>query len=71
VLKYLRANGYRPIVTGGGQTVRCTPGGVRHPRPGRSSAPDAYGYDRNGRPFLTKGKLLLSNNAGKPEGIHR
>src|SRR5262249_35674964 len=31
-----------------------------------------YGYDKNGRPFLTKGpKLLLNDNyAGKPEGIH-
>jgi hypothetical protein len=31
-----------------------------------------YGYDKNGRPFLTKEpKLLLNdNNAGKPEGIH-
>jgi hypothetical protein len=31
-----------------------------------------YGYDKNGRPFLTKDpKLLLNdNNAGKPEGIH-
>ena len=32
----------------------------------------SYGYDKNGRPFLTKEpKLLLNdNNAGKPEGIH-
>src|SRR6188472_8985 len=31
-----------------------------------------YGYDKDGRPFLTKDpKLLLNdNNAGKPEGIH-
>ena len=31
-----------------------------------------YGYDKKGRPFLTKdAKLLLNdNNAGKPEGIH-
>jgi hypothetical protein len=31
-----------------------------------------YGYDKSGRPFLTKEpKLLLNdNNAGKPEGIH-
>ena len=31
-----------------------------------------YGYDKDGRPFLTKEpKLLLNdNNAGKPEGIH-
>ena len=31
-----------------------------------------YGYDKAGKPFLTKEpKLLLNdNNAGKPEGIH-
>ena len=31
-----------------------------------------YGYDKTGKPFLTKEpKLLLNdNNAGKPEGIH-
>ena len=31
-----------------------------------------YGYDKKGKPFLTKDpKLLLNdNNAGKPEGIH-
>src|SRR5262249_59297107 len=31
-----------------------------------------YGYDGNGRPFLTKEPKLLLNddNAGKPEGIH-
>ena len=31
-----------------------------------------YGYDKEGRPILTKEpKLLLNdNNAGKPEGIH-
>jgi hypothetical protein len=31
-----------------------------------------YGYDNDGKPFLTKEpKLLLNdNNAGKPEGIH-
>jgi len=32
----------------------------------------SYGYDKNGRPFLTRDpKLLLNdNNAGKPEGIY-
>ena len=44
-------------------------------RPSRSSAragDTKYGYDKNGRPFLTKEpKLLLNdNNAGKAEGIH-
>jgi phosphoserine phosphatase len=77
VLKYLRANGYRTyIVTGGGQDfvrvyaeqvygippeqVVGTMGGIK------------YGYDKTGRPILTKEpKLFLNdNNAGKPEGIH-
>ena len=32
----------------------------------------SYGYDKKGRPFLTKEPKLLLNddNAGKPEGIH-
>jgi hypothetical protein len=77
VLRYLRANGFKTyIVTGGGQDfvrvyaeqtygippeqVVGTMGGTR------------YGYDKEGKPFLTKEpKLLLNdNNAGKPEGIH-
>ena len=77
VLRYLRANDFKTyIVTGGGQDfvrvysqqlygippeqVVGTAGGV------------AYGYDKEGRPILTKEpKLLLNdNNAGKPEGIH-
>ena len=31
-----------------------------------------YGYDKNGKPFLTKEPKLLLNDdkAGKPEGIH-
>ena len=53
----------------------CTPRRCTAFRPSRWSAPPAarsYGYDKNGRPFLTKEpKLLLNdNNAGKPEGIH-
>src|SRR5262245_17576815 len=77
LLKYLRANGYRTyIVTGGGQDfvreyseevygippeqVVGTMGGTK------------YGYDKEGKPFLTKEPKLLLNddNAGKPEGIH-
>src|SRR5262249_15571721 len=77
VLQYLRANGFKTyIVTGGGQDfVRVyaeqtygippeqivgTMGGV------------SYGYNKEGKPILTKDpKLLLNdNNAGKPEGIH-
>jgi phosphoglycolate phosphatase-like HAD superfamily hydrolase len=77
VMRCLRENGYKTyIVTGGGQDfvrvyseriygippeqVVGTAGGVK------------YGYDKSGKPFLTKEpKLLLNdNNAGKPEGIH-
>jgi phosphoglycolate phosphatase-like HAD superfamily hydrolase len=77
VLNYMRSLGFRTyIVTGGGQDfvrvyadktygippeqVVGTVGGTR------------YGYDRSGRPFLTKDPKLLLNddNAGKPEGIH-
>jgi phosphoserine phosphatase len=77
VMRYLRDNGYKTyIVTGGGQDfvrvyaqrvygipraqVVGTAGGVK------------YGYDKDGKPFLTKEpKLLLNDNfAGKPEGIH-
>lgn len=77
VLQYLRSNGFKTyIVTGGGQDfvrvyaqrvygippeqVVGTMGGTR------------YGYDKDGRPFLTKEPKLLLNDdrAGKPEGIH-
>jgi phosphoserine phosphatase len=77
VLKYLRANGFKTyIVTGGGQdfvrqyaekTYGITPEQVVGTMGGTT-----YGYDKEGKPFLTKEpKLLLNdNNAGKPEGIH-
>ncbi len=77
VLKYLRANGYRTyIVTGGGQDfVRVYSEEVYGIPPEHvvgSAGGTSYGYDKSGRPFLTKDpKLLLNdNNAGKPEGIH-
>jgi phosphoserine phosphatase len=77
LLKYLRANGFKTyIVTGGGQdfvrqyaekTYGITPEQVVGTMGGTT-----YGYDKDGKPFLTKEpKLLLNdNNAGKPEGIH-
>jgi phosphoglycolate phosphatase-like HAD superfamily hydrolase len=77
VLKYLRANGYRTyIVTGGGQDfVRVYADQVYGIPPEQvvgTAGGTKYGYDKNGKPFLTKEpKLLLNdNNAGKPEGIH-
>jgi phosphoserine phosphatase len=76
VMRYLRDHGFKTfIVTGGGQDfvrvyservygipswhVVGTAGGTK------------YGYDKDGKPFLTKEpKLLLNDNfAGKPEGI--
>jgi phosphoglycolate phosphatase-like HAD superfamily hydrolase len=77
VLKYLRANGYKTyIVTGGGQDfVRVYSEAVYDIPPEQvvgTAGGTKYGYDKSGRPFLTKEpKLLLNdNNAGKPEGIH-
>ena len=77
VLKYLRANGYKTyIVTGGGQDfVRQyaeATYGIPPEQVVGSAGETKYGYDKDGRPFLTKEpKMLLNdNNAGKPEGIH-
>ena len=77
VLKYLRANGYRTyIVTGGGQDfVRVyseAAYGIPPEQVVGTAGGTKYGYDKDGKPFLTKEpKLLLNDNdAGKPEGIH-
>jgi phosphoglycolate phosphatase-like HAD superfamily hydrolase len=77
VLQYLRANGYRTyIVTGGGQDfVRVYSQqvyGIPLEQVVGSAGGTKFGYDKNGKPFLTKEpKLLLDDDkAGKPEGIH-
>jgi phosphoglycolate phosphatase-like HAD superfamily hydrolase len=77
VLRFYRANGYRTyIVTGGGQDfVRVYAEQVYGIPPEQvvgTAGGTKYGYDRSGRPFLTKEpKLLLNDNdAGKAEGIH-
>ena len=77
VLNYLRANGYKTyIVTGGGQDfVRVYSEqtyGIPPEQVVGTAGGTKYGYDKDGKPFLTKEpKLLLNdNNAGKPEGIH-
>jgi len=77
VLKYLRANGYRTyIVTGGGQDfVRVYADEVYGIPPEQvvgTASGTKYGYDKSGKPFLTKEPRLLlnDNNAGKPQGIH-
>ena len=77
VQQYLRDNGYKTyIVTGGGQDfVRVYSQRVYGIPPEQvvgSMGGTKFGYDKNGRPFLTKEPKLLLNDdkAGKPEGIH-
>ena len=77
VLGYLRANGYKTyIVTGGGQDfVRVYSEqtyGVPPEQVVGTAGDTKYGYDKDGKPILTKEpKLALNDNdAGKPEGIH-
>jgi phosphoglycolate phosphatase-like HAD superfamily hydrolase len=77
VLRYLRDNAYKTyIVTGGGQDfVRVYARQVYGIPPEQvvgTAGGTKYGYDKDGKPFLTKEpKLILNdNNAGKPEGIH-
>ncbi|MEZ5565010.1 MAG: HAD family hydrolase [Gammaproteobacteria bacterium] len=77
VLSYLRANGYKTyIVTGGGQDfVRQYSEktyGIPPEQVVGTAGSTKYGYDKNGKPFLTKeAKLVLNDNdTGKPQGIH-
>jgi hypothetical protein len=77
VLAYLRANGYKSfIVTGGGQDfVRQYSEKVYGVPPEQvvgSAGGTKFGYDKDGKPFLTKEpkRLLNDDMAGKPEGIH-
>lgn len=76
LLKYLRENGYKTyIVTGGGQDFVRQYAEKTYGIPPEQVIGTAgvlkYGYDKNGKPMLTKlPKLLLNDNdAGKPEGI--
>ncbi len=77
VLRYLRDNGFKTyIVTGGGQDfVRVYSQQVYGIPPEQvigTAGGTTFGYDRDGKPFLTKEPKLLLNDdkAGKPEGIH-
>jgi phosphoglycolate phosphatase-like HAD superfamily hydrolase len=77
VMKFLRANGYKTyFVTGGGQDfVRVYSEQVYGIPPEQvvgSAAATQFGYNKAGRPVLTKvAKFLLNDDkAGKPEGIH-
>jgi phosphoserine phosphatase len=76
-MQYLRANGYKTfIVTGGGQDfVRVYAEKVYGIPPEQvvgTAGGTKYGYDKSGKPILTKEPKLLLNDdkAGKPEGIH-
>jgi hypothetical protein len=77
VLHYLRSSGYKTyIVTGGGQDfVRVYSEqtyGIPPEQVVGSMGGTKYGYDKEGKPILTKEPKLLLNDdkAGKPEGIH-
>ena len=77
LMRYLRANGYKTyIVTGGGQDfVRVYAEqtyGIPPEEVVGTAGSTKYGYDKSGKPFLTKEpKLILNdNNAGKAEGIY-
>ena len=77
LLRYLRANDYKTyIVTGGGQDfVRVYANqtyGIPPEEVVGTAGETKFGYDKNGKPFLTKEpKLLLNDNGvGKPEGIY-
>ncbi len=77
LIEYLRAHGFKTyIVTGGGQDfVRVyseNTYGVPPEQVVGTAGGTKYGYDQDGRPFLTKEPKLLLNDdkAGKPEGIH-
>jgi len=76
-MTYFRANGYKTyIVTGGGQDfVRVYSERVYGVPPEQvvgSAGETTFGYDKDGKPTLTKEpKLLIMNDTvGKPEGIH-
>jgi phosphoserine phosphatase len=77
VLQYLSASGYKTyIVTGGGQDfVRVYSEKVYGIPPEQvvgTMLTTSYGYDKGGKPILTKEPKLLLNDdtGGKPEGIH-
>src|SRR5208283_5911118 len=77
VMQYLRDNGFKTyIVTGGGQDfVRVYSERVYGIPPEQvvgTAGGTKYGYEKDGKPFLTKEPKLLLNDdhAGKPEGIH-
>jgi phosphoserine phosphatase len=77
LLKYLRANAYKTfIVTGGGQDFVRTYAEAVYGIPPEQVIGTAnetkFGYDKNGRPMLTKEpkNMLIDDGPGKPVGIN-
>ena len=77
VMRLFRANGYKTyFVTGGGQDfVRVyseATYGIPPEQVVGSAGATHFGYDKAGKPILTKVPklLLMDDKAGKPEGIH-
>jgi hypothetical protein len=77
IMKLFRSNGYKTyFVTGGGQDFVRTYAertyGIPPEQVVASVAGITYGYDKTGRPILTKEPTLLfdTHGAGKPEAIH-
>ncbi len=75
VLRYLRANGFKTyIVTGGGQDfVRVYAEqtyGIPPEQVVGSVGGTKYGYDKDGKPFLTKEPKLLLNDNTRRSAIH-
>lgn len=77
LLSYLRSKGFKTFIASGGgiEFMRVFSEKVYGIPPEQvigTAGIVKYGYDKEGKPFLTKEpKLLLNDNdAGKPEGIH-
>lgn len=77
LMKYLRASGYKTyIVTGGGQDFVRTYSeqvyGIPPEQVVGTAGATKFGYDKSGKPFLTKvARMVLNDNGpGKAEGIY-
>jgi hypothetical protein len=77
LLAYLRANGFKTFIVSGGGIEFMRPWaervyGIPPEQVVGSAGGTKFGYDKAGRPMLTKEPKLLLNDdkAGKPEGIH-
>ena len=77
VLKYLRANGYKTFIATGGSVgfVRVYSErvyGIPPEQVAGTAQPYKFGYDKDGKPFLTREPKIILNNmeAGKLENFH-